>query len=60
MAEFCLACLSKLDGRKYGRRDATLSKELDLCEGCGEWKRVVVRLHPRRVQPGIWPFKRIR
>lgn len=42
MAEFCLDCLEKLDGREYRKRDFYLSKELELCEGCGEWKHVVL------------------
>lgn len=44
MAEYCLECLGKLDHTQYTERDFILSGEddLDLCEGCGEWKRVVI------------------
>ena len=42
MAEFCLDCLNKTCGTKFCERDSILSDELDLCEECGEWKRVVV------------------
>jgi len=44
MAEFCLECFSKLENANYTERDFILSDEddLDLCEGCGEWKRVVI------------------
>ena len=43
MAEFCLNCLNKMDNTQATERDYILSNELDLCEGCGQWKRVVVR-----------------
>lgn len=42
MAEFCLDCLCKLDGKHYNETDFVLSDDLDLCEGCGQWKHVVV------------------
>ncbi len=48
MAEFCLECMRKLDGRDYPEDAFVLSKELDLCEGCGQWKRVVVVPRSRR------------
>lgn len=41
MAEFCLDCWNKLNGEKMTERDVILSKEYDLCEGCGEFCRVV-------------------
>ena len=40
--------LKKLSKDKVRERDYILSGDLDLCEGCGEWKKVVVRVkHPR-------------
>ena len=42
MAEFCFDCLQKLDGCLYDPKDFIISDDLDLCEGCGEWKHVVV------------------
>lgn len=41
MAEYCFDCWKQLHGR-VGKVDVVLSKELDLCECCGEWKHVVV------------------
>ncbi len=41
MAEFCLECLRELDEINYKEKDFIISKDLDLCEGCGEWKHVV-------------------
>lgn len=50
MAEFCLKCFNEHcrpeSWREYGRHDVTLSWGLDLCEGCGEYKHVVVDLRP--------------
>ncbi len=43
MAEFCLKCFNKINETHYTRLQVKRSKELDLCEGCGEYKRVVVR-----------------
>ena len=42
MAEFCLDCLRELDDREYRKEDFYLSKELELCEGCGQWKHIVL------------------
>ena len=42
MAEFCLDCMQKINGRHYDEMDFILSDDLDLCEGCGQWKHVVV------------------
>lgn len=47
MAEFCLECLSRLDGRHYNKTDFVLSDDLDFCEGCGQWKHIVVVRRPR-------------
>lgn len=43
MAEFCLKCWSRINRAHYTERDYVLSRDLDLCEGCGEFCRVVVR-----------------
>ena len=42
MAEFCLECQNKLDGTNYSEKKYILSDYLDLCEGCGCYKRVVI------------------
>lgn len=45
MAEFCKDCFAKYISPTPCVVDhAILSKELDLCEGCGEYKHVVVRI----------------
>ena len=43
MAEYCPECLNKMTGRKHNKNKYVLSKDLDLCEGCGEWKRIVIK-----------------
>lgn len=42
MAEFCLDCWNKMNHTHETERDWILSDELDLCEGCGEFRRVIV------------------
>ena len=42
MAEFCLECLNKLDNTQDSKWRYVLSRDLELCEECGEFKRVVV------------------
>lgn len=46
MAEFCLDCWNELNGCNSREGDVTLSFGLDFCEGCGEWKPVVISLRP--------------
>lgn len=50
MAEFCLDCFNELclpeRWRKRSEQDVTLSDEPELCEGCGEYKLVVVLDRP--------------
>ena len=43
MAEFCLECWNKMNGTKHSKRKYVLSKDLDLCEGCGELKHVIIK-----------------
>ena len=43
MAEFCLKCWNKINRTNDDERDLVMSKDLDFCEGCGEWKHVVIR-----------------
>lgn len=43
MAEFCLECWKKISQRREPRWKYVLSRELDLCEECGAWKRVIVK-----------------
>ena len=42
MAELCPKCLNKLDGTHYPTWWYILSEELDFCEECRQWKRVVI------------------
>lgn len=43
MAEFCLKCWNKMYKTNDDESKFILSKELDFCEGCGEWKHVIIR-----------------
>lgn len=42
MAEFCLQCWNEINGTNAPPDRYILSKELDLCEGCGKWTNVIV------------------
>ena len=42
MAEFCFECYNKMSGGHCKKENYVLSDELDLCEGCGEYKEVVI------------------
>ena len=44
VAEFCLDCWNEINGTDEPKDKYVYSKELDLCEGCGEWKHVIVRV----------------
>ena len=45
MSEFCKDCYISICGGSENDK-IKLSKELDLCEGCGDYKRVVVSVRP--------------
>lgn len=42
MADFYLDCWNKINETSGSKRKYILSEDLELCEGCGEWKRVIV------------------
>jgi len=43
MAEYCLNCWNKLNERNDSSARYVMSRELDLCEGCGELKKIIIR-----------------
>ena len=43
MAEFCLDCWNKIHESKDSEKKYILSKDLELCEGCGEWKPIIMK-----------------
>ncbi len=43
MAEFCLECFRKIDG-DMSLTENDVIMDMDLCEGCGEWKPGVIRV----------------
>lgn len=54
MAEFCLDCWNKLSSKRFTEKDYVLSRKPDLCEECGEWKPVIVRV---RRWPWLYVFR---
>ena len=61
MAEFCLDCFNKINKSNDGEEKFVLSKDLDLCEGCGQWKHVVIMerraYYMHKFRYFILPFK---
>lgn len=42
MAEYCLKCWNKINGTNDPKNKYIFSKGLDLCEGCGKRKYVII------------------
>ena len=42
MAEFCLECFNRINGKNFSGKKYIISDYLDLCEGCGEFKPVII------------------
>lgn len=42
MAEFCLECWNEINESEDSPKKYIFSEDLELCEGCGEWKIVIV------------------
>ena len=42
MADFCLDCWNKINDRNDPPDKYVLSREPELCEECGEYKRVII------------------
>ncbi len=55
MAEFCAECFSKVFNEKATKRKYIFSKDPDLCDRCGEWKKVVVRIRYPKLY--MWKMK---
>ena len=51
MAEFCLDCWNKINHINDKKGKYILSYDLELCEGCGEYKRVIIA---EKRGGGIW------
>lgn len=47
MSEFCLACLNKINDTNLAEKDVIISKDIDLCEECGNLTKVVVKFKKR-------------
>ena len=42
MAEFCLKCFQRYFNENAEKNELIISKDLDLCEGCADYKHVVI------------------
>lgn len=45
MSEICLECLNKIMQTNDPPNKYVLSKDLELCEECGQMKHIVIREH---------------
>lgn len=64
MAEFCLDCWNEINQTNDPTSKYIFSKELDLCERCGELKYVIITTrknhYRRKLRFVILPFRIIR
>lgn len=56
MAEFCLDCWNELNGSHDTEREWVLTKDLNLCEGCGQWKQTILVARRGRL---LYDLKRV-
>lgn len=49
MAEFCLDCWNELMGTDDPPEKYRISKELDFCEKCCQWKSVIITMRKRYI-----------
>ena len=54
MAEFCLDCWNKINNTNDSKNKYIMSRDLEFCEGCGEWKKVIVM--ERNIYDSIYTF----
>ncbi|MDY5559002.1 MAG: hypothetical protein SPG04_05545, partial [Candidatus Heritagella sp.] len=46
-----LDCWNTIMGANDPLEKHVLSRDMDLCEECGEWKPVIIRIRKRRIAP---------
>lgn len=49
MAEFCLECWNKIMDTNDLPKKFYISRQLDLCEECGQWKPVILAVRRRYI-----------
>lgn len=49
MAEFCIDCVNEMNDSNYTEKSVVLSENIELCEGCGEYKRVVIEIKEKKM-----------
>lgn len=49
MAEFCLDCRNKINETNDSPKKYHLSRGLDYCEECGQWKSVIISMKRRYI-----------
>lgn len=59
MAFYCLDCINHLCTRNYDSKQVIFAKSLYICEGCGEYKKVVLMTKQYYWRRKLWGFIRI-
>ena len=54
VAEFCLDCWNKINHTKLTEEDIIIDDEMDLCEGCGELKYVIIKYRKKNTNFFGW------
>lgn len=61
MAEFCLDCWNKMNESDDDEKKYIISKDFGLCEGCGQWKHIIIMertaYYIQRFRYFILPFR---
>ena len=61
MAEFCFDCFKEMMETEDEQWRYILTNELELCEGCGQYKKVViVERRLSRLQKALFPKRKVR
>lgn len=58
MSDFCLECFNKFEETAYAPKEVRLSLMRELCEGCGETRRVVIGIKVKSRDPQAFWLER--
>ncbi len=47
MAELCLDCYNAIMKENHKKKEFLMTRNPDLCEECGQWKPVIIRVRTR-------------
>ena len=47
MSEICLDCYNAITNENRKKKEFLTTRKPDICEECGQWKSVIIRVHTR-------------